>query len=152
MKELDSCLNLRRKINDIDEKIKTLQAAILSPKNQVITGMPRGGNNSDNAIERYLVKLEKLQRLKDNLLSHQKSIWVDIEDKAKAANIPEQDIYLLYLRFVKGKKWNKCAVKMNKKYGNWNINKVFRIYRRTIDILSSSCTNNGHNVCEKCEL
>ena len=141
MKELESCLRLRRKINDIDEKIKTLRAAILSPKNQVITGMPRGGNN-DNAIERYLVKCEKLQRRKDILLSHQKSIWLDIEDKAKAANIPEQDIYLLYLRFVKGKKWNKCAVKMNKKYGNWNINKVFRIYRRTLDILSLSCTKN----------
>lgn len=124
MKELDECLKAKREIDDINEKIDTLRAAILSPKNQVITGMPRGGNN-DNAIERYLLKVEKLEKRRTTLINYQLERWELIEDK----NLPEQEQRLLFLRFMLGYSWKKCCARLHEEYGGWNIDKIFRVYR-----------------------
>lgn len=125
MNELKECLELKRQINRIDEKINELKSAICSPKNQVITGMPRGGNN-DNAIDKYLIKLERLKKRRANLQKQQSELWETI--KRKAGEITEQEQYLLYIRCVEGFPWNKCCMLMQKKYKKWNLNKCFRIY------------------------
>ena len=129
MRELDVCLDIRRKITEIDEKISVLRAAILSPKNQVITGMPRSGS-SDNQIDRYLIRCEKLSQQKEQKLEQLKGAWEVAENKIP--NLTEQEKNLLFLRFVEGCAWKKCAFRMNEKYGSWNINKVFRTYRRIL--------------------
>ena len=126
MKELDECLRIYKEIRKIDDKIETLRAAILSPKNQVITGMPRGGN-SDNAIEKYLLKLERHNKRKAKLIKNQAEQWQQAKCKFKN-DISAQETKMLYMRFVLGYQWKKCAVKLQKEYGNWNINKCFRIY------------------------
>ena len=129
MRELEKCLEIKREIEDIDEEIIELKSQIASPKNQVLTGMPRGGNN-ENAMERYLLKVEKLEQRKTNLLKYQAKKWqIALE---KLPNISEQEKFMLHIRFIKGKTWKKCARDLNVKYGNWNINKVFRIYRKII--------------------
>lgn len=125
MKELQECLEAKRYIDKIDERITELKTVIYSPKNQVITGMPRGGNN-ENAIEKYLIKLEKLKSRKADLLKYQSEQWGIV--KEKAGNISEQEQYLLYIRCVEGYSWQKCVSIMQKKYKNWNINKAFRVY------------------------
>lgn len=132
MIELESCLELRRKINDIDDKISILRAAILSPKNQVITGMPRSGN-TENLIDRYLIRSEMLQIEKEQALNQLSETWNVVQSKTGALTTQEKE--LLFFRFVEGNAWKKCAYLMNKKYGGWNINKVFSTYRRILKTL-----------------
>lgn len=128
MKELDRCLSIRKKIKDIDDKIDTLRAAILSPKNQVITGMPRSGN-TENAIERYMLKVEKLEARKQKLLSSQTKLWRRALWKMESAQLTIPEKEMLYFRFVEGLSWKKVTYKLNSKYYGWNESKVFRIYR-----------------------
>jgi DNA-directed RNA polymerase specialized sigma subunit len=132
VRELQECLETKRRINEIDEKINTLKAAIYSPKNQIITGMPRGGNN-ENVIERYLIKLEDLKRKKSSLEKHQSEQWEIILQKL--SNINEQERHLLYMRFMEGLSWNRCVMIMQKKYINWNLNKAFRVYGKINKII-----------------
>lgn len=124
MKELQECLNIKRQIDNIDEKIYKLKAVIYSPKNQIITGMPRGGNN-ENAVDRYLIKLEQLEGKKIDLSKKQKSLW---QDSVTRIETNDQERELLYKRFVQGMPWKRCVFELNSTYGNWNINKAFRIY------------------------
>lgn len=128
MRELQQCLSIKRDIDDINEKITELQAAIRSPKNQIMTGMPHGGGNNDNAIERYIIRLEHLQQKKNALLEYQSKQWnIAME---KAGDLTAQEAHLLSLRCIEGKPWKHCAAIMNKKYGKWSINKCFRVYGR----------------------
>ena len=131
MKELQECLELKREIERLNERIVEIRAVVFSPKNQVITGMPRGGNG-ENVIEKYLIKLERLEERKKALYKDLSDTWQAAE--GKMPNLAEQERYLLYIRFARGLPWKKCAVEMDKRYGNWNINKVFRTYRKTNNI------------------
>lgn len=126
MRELNRCLHFVRRIEEIDERICEIRAAILSPKNQRITGMPRGGN-TDNAIERYIIQVEKLEGEKENLSQQLTGQWLDL-GYTVFKELTAEEKHLLTLRFLKGLPWKKCAKQMNEKYGNWNINKVFRVY------------------------
>lgn len=127
MRELEECLILKKEIDEIDEKIYEIRVRILSAKNQIITGMPRGGS-AENAIEKYLLEVEYQMQKKDNLLERQAKLW----HKAlkKLPKIQPQEKYLLQLRFIRGLSWKKCEAEMNIAYGNWNSNKIFRIYRK----------------------
>lgn len=129
MKELNECLNTKRQIDEINEKICKLKAIILSPKNQVITGMPRGGN-SENAVEKYMIKVEELEDKKRRLAKYQMEQWHYIQTRAENAHISYENIRLLFLRFCMGYSWKRCTRQMQEEYGNWNINKVFAIYRK----------------------
>lgn len=127
MKELQECLDTNDRIEDINEKIYGLRVAILSPKNQVITGMPRGGK-SENVVEKYMIKVEELKNDRQQLYQYIKKQWNEALKKMPDAT--EQEIELLRLRCVVGHKWDECNEIMNDTYGNWNLNKVFRIYRK----------------------
>ena len=127
MREFEKCLEMKRDIDDIDEEIIDLKARVSAPKNQVITGMP-GCASTDNAIERYLTKLEKLEAKKKYIREQQKKKWENAV--LKLGDIGEERKMLLYYRFLCGLSWKKCAAKMDHDYGGWNINRVFRAYRK----------------------
>lgn len=133
-KQFDKCLKLSRKIVDIDEEIIELKTMVMSPKNQAITDMPRGGGVA-NAIENYLIRLEKLERKKSNAEIERNQLWKEIKEICLASGVCEEEtIRLLKERFYCGKSWNKCLNKMIKEYPNsrWNINKCFRVYRAVL--------------------
>lgn len=135
MIELDECLRAKRKIAEIEEKIEALKAVILAPKNQVITGMPRGGNSLDNSIDRYMVRLEVLESQKKRMVDYHLKNWVAFVEKAEQAGISDQEKHLMFLRFGYGYPWSKCLDVMQSLYGDWNINKVFRVYRRILKMV-----------------
>jgi hypothetical protein len=126
VKELTECLDTKRKINKKREKIQELRMRILSPKNQIITGMPFGGGSTENAVDKYLVTLERLEKQEKALKNYQKKQWKKACEKI--GDISEQNKELLYLRFMKGYQWKKCVIILNDKYGRWSVNKAFYIY------------------------
>ena len=132
MKELTECLNTKRKIDEINDKLYELRAAILSPKAQIITGMPRSGSGGDNAIEKYEVKAEALQEKLKRLYDYQEEQWEKVITIATVAGVSAIDMELLYFRFIKGLSWKVCTFEMKKKYKWWNINTTFRKYREAL--------------------
>lgn len=127
MRELKELLSIARQIDEIDEKIDSLKAVAYSPKNQIITGMPRGGV-SENPIEKYVVKIEKLERRKAGLIAYQREQWEAVNDKL-ATFAKEEEIYLMYARFVRGLTWKKAVDEINRLHGcDWGINKAFRVF------------------------
>lgn len=135
MRELQKCLLLRRKIDEISDRIYELRAKVTSPKNQIITGMPRGGGSNDNVNERYLIRLEYLIEKRHKLRKYQAKEWIRAKNKIKEYSLDtktnfEETANLFFFRYVKGLSWNKCVAKLNTEYGGWNSNKAFRINRK----------------------
>ena len=127
MRELKELLNVARRLDEIDEQIISLKSVAYSPKNQVITGMPRGGK-SENPIEKYVVKIEKLEKRKETLIAYQLEEWYVMKFKLKKF-ATDEEIHLMFARFVKGLSWEKAVNELNDKFStDWGINKAFRVY------------------------
>lgn len=126
--KLKACLSLRKQIKEINEKIYEFQLKMMSPKNQIITGMPHAKGNNDVAADRYLIRLEELETTKKALIEEINTLWRDISVIFEKHDIKPYIIELFFLRFYKGLSWKVCA-----KRKQWNENKCFRIYRSTLD-------------------
>lgn len=133
MKTLDDCLEETRKLKEINEQIAELKARTMSPKNQIITGMPRSGGGG-NQNESYIVKLERLEARRDKIRARRAALWASIATACNDKKIKPEYISLLRHRFFKGLQWNKCCKLMCEEYpdSSWNMNKVFRVYRQIL--------------------
>ena len=134
MIEFDECLRLRRDIIRIEERIFEMSCRAMSPKNQIITDMPKGGGEAINSIEQYIIKTERLENQKRFALDLLVSKWREIERMCNNCNIKKDVIIMLQYRFFFGLTWEKCANQMNKDFPNrkWNENKCFREYRHVL--------------------
>lgn len=133
MKKLDECLSKTRRIKELEEQIEELRVSAMSPRNQIITGMPRGGavgNQSDS----YIIKLEWLEKKHDKLKKENDALWDSIVSRLEYKHIRGEHIELLRHRFYRGLQWRKCCSLMSENYpaSNWNMNKVFRVYRQIL--------------------
>lgn len=134
MQELKECLKIRRKIDEIDDKLLTLKEKSLSPKNQIITGMPRGGGFDGSNMDNYLIKVEQIKAEKDVLQKRLDTLWDKTTEKLFRNDIDTTYILMLKIRFYFGYSWRKCAARMaieNPK-DKWNENKCFRVYRSVL--------------------
>lgn len=136
MRELDECYSVAKKINDKNDEIFELKMKIGSPKNQIITDMPRGGN-PENAIENYLFKLERLQKKIKTLETQRDLIWNRAKEIMREYDIlgDKEAVSMLYFRYYKGFPWKECArlLMIGYKNSNWNENKCFRVHRKILD-------------------
>lgn len=131
MKTLDRCLQLRRRINEIDEKIETLKFNIDSPRSSVISDMPKGGGTRGNPLEEYVIKLEELENKRKRINAVLVELFKELRSTMAKAGIDDQACEMMKYRFYHGLQWKACAAVMNKKHpkNNWNVNKCFRVYR-----------------------
>lgn len=130
---LDDCLEKTRKIKDIEEEIEELRERAMSPKSQTITGMPRGSTGA-NQSDSYIVKLERKEARQKRLIRERDELWEEATKALDAKEVKREYVILLHYRFFKGLPWKKCCTMMCKKDpdGNWNMNKVFRVYRQIL--------------------
>ena len=130
MRELDECLRITRKINEIRERIEELKSMAMTPRNQIISDMPKGGGTM-NATENYIIRLEKLESQIKLLQKERAEAWNVVSDMLHELNRREEVKTMLWLRFCNGYSWKKCVAKLEEKYPSetWNTNKCFRIYR-----------------------
>lgn len=131
MRELDECLRLSRKIAETKEKIEELKALAMSPRNQIISDMPKGGGTI-NAAESYIIRLEKYEKTLEALRDKRSEEWLKVCEAFAVYNHRKAEIKtLLWLRFCNGYSWKRCIDEMAKVFPNetWNANKCFRLYR-----------------------
>lgn len=136
MEELDRCLELRRNIIDLEERIEDIEGKIRFPKSQTISDMPRGSASGINPIEQYITQKEKYQSKKLLCETELSMIWSDVEKRMVMCNIAHAERYLMYLRFNSGFSWKKCtAIMRNAEGKKWNENKTYREYRKVLKAL-----------------
>lgn len=141
MRELDTCLDIIKEIKEKDETIQELRYRTMSPKSQVITDMPKGGGAHVNALDNYMVKLERTIKAKERLQEKLDYEWAIAKFSLTHYGITKSDtIELLRLRFYRGLPWKKCSMEMQKTYpdSGWNINKCFRVYRAVLHKTNST--------------
>ena len=104
----------------MQDQILSLREQIISPKNQVITGMPRGGNGSGDKIGEIISRVDELER---KYLSKCKLLLEECESIEKAIETLEsRERLLIRYKYIEGLKWRKVAEKMN--YSEENIYKL----------------------------
>lgn len=137
MREFEECFELAKKIKDINEDILELKSKVMSPKNQIISDMPKGKGGT-NEIESYIIRLERLERIVTGLKLERALKWNTAGVIIDACGITDKEtLDMLQLRFYHGYSWNRVAAYMKKKYPTkkWNVNKCFRVFRSVLDIL-----------------
>lgn len=138
MRQLDECMELRERINKVNEQIIELKTKIMSPKNQIISDMPRGGKQS-NSIEAYIIKHEKLERKKTVLMNELEEIWQTID----MSHLSDAQCKLLHLRYYCGLEWKKCSRIMCEVVSiKFNENRCYREHRNALDILHKNSFEN----------
>ena len=128
---LEQCLDKTRIIKELDEQIAELRARATSPKNQIITGMPRGGGGG-NQSERYMERLERIEARRRKVALDRGILWNKVLDLLAFENTEYHT--MLWCRFFRGMRWNAVCDFLKENYPNskWNMNKVFRIYRQIL--------------------
>lgn len=136
MRLLDDCLALTRELKELDEKIFELKTTMLSPKGQIITGMPRSGGPNGNKADDYMVRLERLEERKKRAKGKREKVWNEAVAIFQKKHIKGEYVELMKLRFYRGLQWKQCCAPMCEKYPtqSWNINKIFRVYRQILRI------------------
>lgn len=132
MYELDECLRLSQQIKKKNELIYNLECCAMSPKNQIITDMPKGSGEHSSPSEEYLIKKERLEKSRNRLQRKLDEKWGKVISILQANGIDHvEKIYLLKLRFYQGNSWKRSTAIIAKEYpeSRWNINKCFRVYR-----------------------
>lgn len=127
---LDECLSISEKIKEIEDEITELESRTMSPKNQIISDMPKGGGKQVNNIESYLIKLEKLTQKKEDKKRELELWWkITLDEFKKIGVIEEEKISLMKYRYYYGYEWKKCLCEMQSKYENskWTINRCYYI-------------------------
>lgn len=148
MKELDRCLELRRKISKIEEKLEDIGYCIRYPKSQTMSDMPKTTSQAISPIERYIMQQDEFNRKKLLLETELSMHWNSIEKRMISCNIDKSARHLMYLRFNSGYSWKKCtAIMKNNEGEKWNENKTFRIYRKVVKMLQE----NSHNFVENAD-
>ena len=133
MKQLDIIFNLRRDIDNIEERLVELRQ-MTQPKSQVISDMPRGGGERRNAIEEYLIKSEKLAKQLDYKRRKLEDHWEEACILFREAKVTVAQCEMLKERFYHAKPWKACLKRMSEVYpdSKWNEQKLFRMYRDVI--------------------
>ena len=129
MQELDECFEIAEELNDHRNKITELKLKTMSPKNQIITDMPKGKGGA-NSIENYIQRLERLEKIERNIIRKQKSKWAAAKAKLAEKGITDNEtLDMLQERYSNGYMWKFVAVIMKEKYpsNNWNENKCYRV-------------------------
>lgn len=142
---LKNLRDINEEIKQIDEKIIEIRERITSPKNQIISDMPKGSGTTENALDNALTKIERLEERKAVLNDSLVSEWHTCRETFKSCHITLQQIELIKYRYYYGLSWKQCTALMKKRHPKeiWNENKVFRLHRQFI----SNCTNNSSKVC-----
>ena len=137
IEELKSCLETRRDIKDLDLKIAELRGKLYSPKNQIISGMPKamgGGNLMDSGLIRLELLTDRRKKLEANLNKQ----WENIQIRDTVRYLTETQYELIYLRFYEGSSWKEVMIKLD-----MSSNKVFKMFR-----ITKSAIEKGRLVCK----
>lgn len=112
-------------LDQLSEQITEVKSKMLSPKNQVITGMPRGGSGNSDKIGEVLCKVERLEGKyldKYNQLLQERE---KIEDAI--APLESKERLLIRYRYIYGYSWEVISEKLK-----YSIDNVYKLHGKIL--------------------
>lgn len=136
MHELDECLSLAKLIQEKTKNIEEYRYRAMSPKNQVITDMPKSKGSVIGGTDLFLIQVERLEQQKNKLCRQRESYWCMACDIFARSGIKDiQTIELMKYRYYNGLLWQNIIKIMQKKHGNWSESRCYAVHRRVLDII-----------------
>ena len=100
--QLSNLITINEKIRKIDNDIIEIRERITSPKNQIISDMPKGSGATESVIDNALTKIERLEeKIKDgkvDLEELEKFLLKEDLTKEKLFNYKEHGVYKIFVR------------------------------------------------------
>lgn len=139
----DEITNTRKRIKQTQEKLDYIRLQVSTPRSPTLSDMPKGGGGVDTPLDRYIIKQEKLTEKIKRLQTLLKKQWREAVQTMNTVGIGKQSQKMMYLRFVCGLQWEKCAAELDKEFPNnkWNVGKCFREYRKILQKIRNICNN-----------
>ena len=122
--ELKQYRKLGMELERLENTIARMQAEIESPKKQLITGMPHGGNPV--TMEDKVAKLLDIQALYNRQWDKLIELRRQIETAIAGVQDPRERTLLGY-RYIDGLSWEEICVKMN-----YSWRQIHRIHARAL--------------------
>lgn len=113
-RELQRYRDLVKECEELEEKIFRLESEISSAKIQVITGMPRGGNNENDKIGAAIAKIETWTNLYWEKVSMMGDEAIKIEKSIETLEPKERR--LIRMRYIDGLSWEDICIRLNLKW------------------------------------
>jgi hypothetical protein len=131
---LDEIAYTYKRLKRAKERLQDFEMAQDTPRSSVFSDTPKGAWNVSNPLEDNYIRKEELINKCKEIEARLEKQWHKAVAQMTAAQINEQVREMLFLRFVRGWQWEKCATKLNEDYPNrhWNTNKCFREYRNAV--------------------
>lgn len=111
-----------QEIEQLEEQIKSLRLMILSPKNQIITGMPTGKGGNGDKIGDALCKIERLEA------RYNKKIEQLLREREKIECVIEtldcRERLLIRHKYIDGLTWEETATKLN-----YSLDNTYKLHR-----------------------
>lgn len=103
-KKLESYATLQRSIDNKNQRLKTLKASIGSTSSQNLTGMPGGGGNRESEEERYLVRVDDLERSIERLKQQERELLDELEGLIEQLESPDEQT-VIEMRYIDRLRW-----------------------------------------------
>jgi hypothetical protein len=94
------------KIKSLYEQIETIRTSLESAKGQIITDMPRSGNQTD--LSDGIVSLENVQEKLTNAIREKENLMAEIESKIADVECGIEAI-ILHKKYIEDKKWEEIC-------------------------------------------
>lgn len=139
---LSECYELTKQIKELEEKILEIETVLYSPRNQIISDMPKGGGGTESTVDKLLYKLDQLKEKRKEIKQAHAEKWKEISKMLCCCTYDEK--MLFKLRFYYGLEWKACSIVMsNETHRKWDENRIFRVYRSVCE----NYTKNHKEIC-----
>lgn len=135
-KKLESYAALQRKIDNKNQRLKTLKASIGSTSSQNLTGMPGGGGNRESEEERYLIKVDDLERSIERLEQEERDLLDELEALIEQLENPDEQT-VIEMRYIDRLRWWPICAALYSKEPDYD-EKADKYLKRTFRIHGSA--------------
>lgn len=106
--QLKNYINLRKEVNQIEERLKEYEFKIGSVKSQIITGLPSAHGSTQNSNEAVVLSFVDLEREYIHKLAKLNTEIMQIETAISLLN-DSAERQVMRARYIEGKKWEEIC-------------------------------------------
>ncbi len=145
-KKLESYAALQRKIDNKNQRLKTLKASIGSTSSQNLTGMPGGGGNRESEEERYLIRVDDLERSIERLEQEERDLLDELEALIEQLENPDEQT-VIEMRYIDRLRWWPICAALYSKEPDYE-EKADKYLKRTFRIHGSALQSLARVYCK----
>lgn len=122
---------LKKELKKLEDRIRELKSERLSPKNQIITGMPRGSNSTPDKFGEVMIQLERLELKAMATYVKLLRACERIENAIETLEDSKERL-LMRSRYIDCMSWKDIAKEMN-----YSVENIYKLHGQILEKLKS---------------